>query len=189
MPLVATGSATFDAVSVADLKAHLRIDDADQDAYLTALRDAALEYCEAQVQRRYRRQGFRWVATSWPRVLVLPVAPVDRATVVVKYRNAALTELTLSAASYVVVAITGGGARIVLKNGFSWPDLGEHEEAVSIEFQAGYAAADQIPPLVKHAIRTYVAQLFLETEGGAKANDPSTPNTVAAMLMPEHWFE
>ena len=188
MPLVATRSAAFDAVSVADLKAHLRIDDADQDEYLAGLIEAALEYCEAQVQRRYRRQGFKWTSPRWPRDLVLPVAPVDRTTVVVKYRNAALSEQTVPSANYAAVEIPGGGARIVLKSGNTWPDLGEHAEAVSVEFDAGYATAEEIPILVRHAIKTLAAQLYHAPEGGSDRNDPSTPNTVAAMLMPEHWF-
>ncbi|MEP2164192.1 MAG: head-tail connector protein, partial [Nisaea sp.] len=71
-----TGPA-LEPVSLADVKAHLRVDASDEDALLTAAIVSARVHVESATRRVLIEQGWRIYYDAWPRrrIVRLPVAP------------------------------------------------------------------------------------------------------------------
>lgn len=135
-------------VSLADVKAHLRVDadDTASDAYISALIGVATGMVESATQRRLVTQTLEWVLQSWRPRLVLPVAPVQSVTSIT-YIDTTNTPQTLDMDSAVTV-LTMANKVIVPSYGRIWPLLyWVAAEPIVVRFVAGYAdAADNDAP-------------------------------------------
>ena len=73
-----TGPAA-EPVSLAQARAHLKLDATEEDALLTALLTAARATLEAETRRAFMTQSWRLTLDEWPAgPLELPLAPVAR---------------------------------------------------------------------------------------------------------------
>jgi uncharacterized phiE125 gp8 family phage protein len=66
-------------LTLAEAKAHLRVDFARHDDLIQGYIDAALETIETAAQRRYFAQTLEWVCDTWPAGLPFPIAGIDGA--------------------------------------------------------------------------------------------------------------
>ena len=68
----------LEPVSLAEAKAHLRIDGDDDDALVTAAIVAARVHVEAATRRALIEQGWRVYLDAWPRkrIVPIPIAPL-----------------------------------------------------------------------------------------------------------------
>ncbi len=185
MALVLTTAPGAEPISLAEAKAHLRIDANDEDALLTALIAAARMFVERTLGLALITQSWSYFFDFWPSAgcITLPIMPVQ-AVSAVKVHDGAGGFITLDAASYAVDALSEP-ARLVLKGAV--PSTPARElNAFEIAFTAGYGdEADDVPGPIRHALKLLVAHWFERREPvalGLAAQEVSA--TIAALLLP-----
>lgn len=159
-------------VSLAEAKAHLRVDHAAEDALITSLIAAARQLLEQKIDQaivartlRQTMRGFdaKPAARDGDRIRLYlpPLISVSS----VRYRDEAGTVQTLAPSGYVVDAAgTSGPGWIEPAPGVSWPSTQDHPAAVEIEYVAGYGAASAVPEMIKAACKLIVGHLYLNRE-------------------------
>lgn len=195
-------------VTLAQAKAHLRVNFADDDALVTALVGAARGACEKEVDRSF-------VTTAWqlgldrfpwpegpnrgydPRVFEHPLVgasapirvPVARLIAVssITYLDGTGTRQTLSPSAYTVEA--GDGGRIVPAYGTTWPTHRTHPGSVLVSFTAGYGPlATDVPPHVVAAVLLTVGHLYENREAVVIGQTPvELTMGVKWLLSAENW--
>jgi uncharacterized phiE125 gp8 family phage protein len=134
-------------------KQHLKVDLADEDAYISGLIILAREHCESHQGRAYVTQTWDLTLDCWPAGdwLKIPKPPLQQVNSI-KYRMADGVEYTMDPSWYAVDPKSQPG-RLALRKGRCWPSgelwpLG----AITIEFVAGYGGAEAVPQRPKHAM-------------------------------------
>ncbi len=158
MSLIQTLPPAGEPLGLADLKAFLRLDGAEEDALVLATAAAARAHLEAMTGRLFLRQGWRIRRDTWPPTgrLVLPIGPV----------------LSLDA---VMVTGEGGPAavpidRFVLDGTAAPPRLAWRPGAVpqpavplagiALDVTCGFGTAADVPPSLLQALRLLTAHWF-----------------------------
>jgi uncharacterized phiE125 gp8 family phage protein len=139
-------------VTLAELKAQLRISDAGEDALLNTYIVAAREFFE-------RSTNIVMVTQTWELHLdrfpcgnfELPKPPLRQVNSV-KYIDIAGAEQTVDVSVYQADNVSRPG-RLLLRPGQTWPTPKLMANAVVIEFQAGYGNAASVPELLKNGIK------------------------------------
>lgn len=198
---------TTKAVSVADLKTHLRIDSGftDDDTYLGTLIDSAQNVIETYINRAITTQTLSLYLDRLPfysdlklqegiftapdleynsNYIVLPKPPVSSVTAVYYYDDSD-TQNTFNSSKYYVDTISDQ-ARIVLRTGESWPTVTEtrNANAYQVLYVAGYGGASDVPPPIVHAIKLLAGHLYENREAVTSLSVNSIPYTIGAMLQP-----
>ncbi|MDP3526526.1 MAG: head-tail connector protein [Hoeflea sp.] len=157
MTLIQTDPPLAEPVTLAELKAHLRIDATDEDALIEGLIRVARAHLEAVTGVALMSQGFRLLLDDWPRgsVIQLMKTPVQTIDGILVYdadgvaQDLALSDMLLDA--------TARPARLVIKER---PRPGQPINGVEIEFTAGFGSALEVPPELKRAILVHAAHLY-----------------------------
>ncbi len=169
-------------VTLAEAKAHLNVAHADDDALITSQIKAAQVACEVFCQRAFLQSGWEWHRQGWP--CMLPLQPINAATVVVSYIPDGAADLTvystLSRSLYRLVE-HHGGLRFEWRESAIAPDLEHDADApVKVTFTAG-VTAENVPANVKSAVLMIVADLFRTRE--SMAAHAIAPHSLVAMLL------
>jgi uncharacterized phiE125 gp8 family phage protein len=182
---IETSNQHLEPVSLAEAKAHLRVDQDYEDALIAQLIVAARSFVERTLSLALITQGWSYFLDALPRSLAvaLPISPVQ-AVSAVKLHGADGGAVTLEAESY-SVDVLSQPARLVL-NGAMPAVVARALNAFEIAFSAGYGddAAD-VPAPLRQAIMLLVAHWFERREPvalGATAQE--VPATVAGLLLP-----
>lgn len=164
-------------VTLAELRAHLRLDTGDEDAVLTAFITAARAVLEGETRRALVTQVWRLLLDEWPGAEVkLPLAPV-----------AAVTEVTVDGPgaldpAFYETALQGDEPRIVAAG--VWPRPMRRVAGIAIDFTAGYGDAAAVPAPLKQAVLMLAAHWFEHREpvsfGEARTEIPATVSALAA---------
>jgi len=163
-------------VTLAEAKAHLRVDHTDEDDLITALVGSAtgqLDGWSGILGRCLITQTWRQDMPSFCSVR-LPFPNVQSVTVA--YTDTDGSAQTLAASSYHLVNDAIGGA-VVLADGASWPDTDPTPDAVRITLVAGYGLAADVPAPIKAAILLHIGHLYANREA------VDVGQSVAAMPM------
>lgn len=185
MALVLTAAPAAEPISVAETKAHLRIDADDEDALLAALIAAARIFVERTLGLALITQDWSYFLDFWPRstCVTLPISPVQ-AVGAVKLHDVAGGTTVLDAESY-AVDVVSAPARLVLKNATP-PVVTRELNAFEIAFTAGYGdEAPDVPAPIRQALTLLVAHWFERREPvvlGVGAQE--VPTTVTGLLLP-----
>lgn len=128
-------------VSLADAKAHLRVDHTDQDDLIELYVAGETRYAEAFTGRVLVPQTWDYTRDAFPaegesQTFALPLGRVIEVTGVF-YQDEAQVEQELAAASY-VVDLSTEPARLALADGATWPTIYAGPGAVRIRIVAGY---------------------------------------------------
>lgn len=202
-------------VSLAEAKAHLRVDIADDDTLISGLIVAARQQVETRLRRALVTQTWdlfldyfpgRW---HWHRsghvgqqlgsdptaaychrgAFRLPMPKLQSVTSIA-YVDTAGTTRTLDPSAYRVAAGTPG--RIAPAYGLYWPPTRPEIDAVTIRFVGGYGAATAVPECIRRGMLLYVGHLYLHREEvttvpqGAK--EPTLlPLGIDSLISPEQW--
>lgn len=169
-------------VTLAEAKAHLRVDHDDQDDLITAQIKAATAYLDGYagiLGRALITQTWRQDLAGFAFRLTLPVSPVI-AIVSVSYCDVGNVVQTLDAGVYDLFTDTRG-AYLTLRPGQSWPATFRRADAVSITFIAGFGAAADVPEPIRKAILLIVQRLF---DGADTEIDSAIERTVHALIAP-----
>lgn len=178
-------------ISLAEAKAHLRVDGTDDDTLITALIVAAREHVESVTRRALITQTWDYSLPAFPNgdVLALP-RPRLQSVTSVTYTDSAGVAATFAASNYLVDTASYVG-RLVLGYAKDWPVFTERPiNAVVVRFVAGYGpAAADVPRAIRHALLLLVAEWYERREAthvgmtGASAVTP-LPFAVNALLAP-----
>ena len=151
------------AVSLADLKAYLRIDGNDDDSLLTGQIQAATAQVEAWTRRHLLNRSLSiWMDQTPPGDRIeLPYAPARSIDGVYGYAEDG-TETQMAAASY-YADIISQPPRVVLNDGSVWPtgDL-RNANAFKVTYSTGYGTAESntIPGGLKEAVKALAAHYY-----------------------------
>ena len=183
-------------VTLAEAKAHLRVDTSDDDTYIATLIKAAREWCEEYLDRtlvstqwvlrldRFHAGGTEDIAIPRP-----PMAATGTATtVVVTYTLESGTTATLSTSQYRVDRSSTPGAVRTLYGG-NWPPALEDEGSVSVTYWAGYGpSGSDTPAAIRHAILMLVGHWY-ENRGAVLVGSISKPLefAVESLLSTQRW--
>ena len=157
MTLIPTDPPLAEPVTLADLKAHLRIDLNDEDDLLEGLIRVARAHLEAATGVALMSQGFRLALDDWPcgEVIHLMRTPVQSIDAILVY-DADGVEQSLDLSGLVLDG-TAHPVRLVIKER---PRPGQPINGIEIEFTAGFGSGAEVPPELKRAILIHAAHLY-----------------------------
>ena len=182
MGLTVTTAATATPVSLAEAKAHLRVDTSDEDALVTALIQAATEYAQAYTSRRLMTTVFDYTLDSFPStgVICLPEPPLQ-SVASVTYIDTNGDSQTWSSSLYTVKTDEIlGTIRPAYNEDF--PSTRDEVDAVTVSFTAGYADAASVPSTIKSAMLLLIGHLY-ENRESFIVGQAINPNPSADMLL------
>jgi uncharacterized phiE125 gp8 family phage protein len=183
MGLALATAPASEPLTLAEAKAHLRVDATDENDLITALIVAAREYCEGYLHRKLITQAWDWTLCDFPACFQFPFLPVSAVTSI-KYYDTANALQTLSS-SYYQVDLNTTPARIHLAYGYAWPSTYERSDAVVVRFAVGYANAAAVPQSIKQAMYLLIGHWFRSREAAnVGASVTEIPMGGQALLFP-----
>lgn len=150
-------------VDLATAKLHCRVDASDEDTLLTALITAATEMAEQKTGRALMTQTWELTLDAFPTSIKLTRVPVQTITSV-KYRDTAGVLQTLSGAAYTLAQDDFGFSKISTAYGTTWPTTQVRDDAVVVEFVAGYTNAAAVPNSIKQWILLMISTMYTNRE-------------------------
>jgi len=201
-PAITTPPASV-AYVLADVKAWLRVNHADDDSAITAMADTATRYIQDHIGRQLVNATYTWKLDAFAKqnrpkdsdfwfnpypigkrggqIIHFPVLPVSAITSI-QYVDTAGNTQTLSGSDYVFDA-TNGRLKPSATLG-SWPQTSTDVfNAVTIVFVAGYgAAAANVPLRIKQALMALVAFWYENREASGMVNYNQIPDTFTDLL-------
>jgi uncharacterized phiE125 gp8 family phage protein len=176
-------------IAVADLKTHLRLDSAAEDAMLASLITTARLQVEAALSLALITQHWIWTLNCWPEgaSLPLPMTPIQSISAITVYQTGG--PLTLPAAAYLVDGTTTP-ARLMARTPWLQPT---DPNGITVRFVAGFGPnpAD-VPAPIRQAILVLAAHWYnhRDTDPGCAAGaalhgqPTSLPVLVSQLLQP-----
>lgn len=187
MSLVLVTGPAIEPVSVAEAKAHLRVDADTDDALITALVAAARQHAEAVTRRALITQTWELVLDGWPSggEIALPLPPLQSVTSIA-YTDADAGEHVLDAGDYLVDTAAEPGR--IVRTAAGWPSVSLQEAAaIRVRFVAGYGdAAADVDEAIRQAILLLVGHWYENREAvvGTGAVPKPLPLAFDALLWP-----
>lgn len=155
-------------VTLAEAKAHLRVDDSGSDTLIGVLIQAAREMAEQETGRALLPQTWEKTLDNFPTAIELTNAPIISITTV-KYYDLAGVEQTLASPSYKLDAAGDfSKAWLVPAYGYAWPSTLEDINVVKVRYVAGYADAASVPASIKQWMLLQVGHWFENREAAAE---------------------
>lgn len=186
MTLVMTSGPALEPISVAEAKAHVRLDASNEDVLIASLIITSRLHVEAALGLALVSQAWSYFIDRWPRSneVALPLRPVQSITAV-RIWSADNTSQTLASAHY---ALDGRGAppRLVWTTAFPPPVSGRSVNGIEIALVAGYGdAAADVPAPIRQALLLLVAHWYENREPvEIGATDMEIPQMVSSLLAP-----
>lgn len=149
-------------VTLAEAKAHCRVDSDDEDLLISALIDAATSHLDGWsgvLGRCIVSQTWRQDMGAFP-VAEISLPFPDVTAVTIAYTDTAGASQTLAGANYHLTA-DGISAVVRLAEGASWPDTAARPDAVRVTMTAGFS---EVPAAIKVAILLHVGHLYENRE-------------------------
>lgn len=141
---------TIEPVSLAEVRAHLRITGRAEDSYLTTLQKVARRHVETITGRALLTQTWDLKLSTFADPIYVPYPPLASVTSITYLDGDGDTQ-TLSTDVYEVDAARTPG-EVRLKYGQAWPGIRGHEDVITIRYVAGWTAADNVPEGIRLAI-------------------------------------
>jgi uncharacterized phiE125 gp8 family phage protein len=175
------------AVSLADMKAWLRVDFTTDDALIEGLITAAVQNIDGRdgwLGRALVQQTWELALDCFPTEIKIPLPPLQ-SIASIKYDDAGGFEQTVSASDY-TVDNAGRVGWVIPNAGFRWPNTYRGANAVRVRFVAGYGTDNEnVPAPIKLAIKRAVATHYENRENvviGVSATP--LPGAANALLAP-----
>ena len=184
MSLIMTGAPALEPVTLAEAKAHLRVDTTSEDTLLASLITTSRLQVEAILALALISQSWTWRFDAWSRKNVtFPIGPVS-SVASVRVQNSDLSYTTLGSSTYIVDGRAEPPRLIPVGCLFANP--GVAALGIEIAFTAGYGAtAADVPAPLKQAILLLVAHWFENREPFVEGAMPkSFPDAVIGLLEP-----
>ena len=149
---------SVEPLTLAEVKAHLRLDDAQEDALLSSLIAAAREHLERETGLCLMTQAWRLYLDDWPVDGIIRIAksPVQAIQVVTVF-DAEGAPLHVSLEDHLLDG-TGRPARLWLRD---LPAPGQPLNGIEVDFSAGFGeAGTDVPDTLKRAMLIHVGHMF-----------------------------
>ncbi|MFK7695400.1 head-tail connector protein [Paenibacillus sp. HJGM_3] len=156
MPTRVITPPAVEPVTLAEVKAHLRIDFTDDDVYLSALISAARDYAEGFQHRSLVPQTLEYTDHCFSPVVRLRRGPVTE-IVSVSYTAIDGSEQTITPADYTLTS----NDELIPKYGTYWPLTIGYGDAVRIRYKAGYT---DVPCATKQAMLLLIGHWYENRE-------------------------
>lgn len=175
-------------VTLAEAKAHLRVEHSAEDAVIQSYIDTAEALCAGRdgwTGRALLPQTWRIDLPGFPlrSFIEFPLPPL-RAVASLSYYDSGDVLRTMPADDYrVLTAATPG--RLELLPRLSWPGTYTRPDAVQVQFSAGYDSAAAVPAPIKISILVMVGALYT---GRGDTGPARAPMALRRMLAPyKNW--
>ena len=207
--LVTSHAPSVEPLSLAEAKAHLRLEPSDDDDLVTALIQSARESCERFTGRALVERQLTLFLDAWPtaetsyeegwregplieavqRWIELPRPPLQAVEAVTIYDEADVGT-SWAATNYFVDTASDPG-RLVARSGVALPSPSRVANGIEIAYRAGYAADESgsprdyrtnIPQALRDGMKRLIAQLY--EERGESAEAAIGPSGAAALWAP-----
>jgi uncharacterized phiE125 gp8 family phage protein len=158
-------------VTLAEAKAHLRVDLSDDDAMIERLIAAAREWVESQTGRALISQNWRMTMDAWPEDMTVALIrpPVQAATAVRTFSAEGIASVW-AGANYAMSF--GAEPQRLVRLVPAWPMPGRAQMGIEIDLVCGYGAlASDVPAALRQAVLLKTAQLY-ERRGEDPGADP-----------------
>lgn len=189
-------AATTLAVSAARAKERLRIDEADDDADIEALIEAAMGVFEGRTGLVLQVSDWEWRGDRWPtcapRCVAIPLAPVREVTGVSYIDEDGVEQSIAQSGDNWTWERTTEGAVLWFRSDFDLPTIANQHQAVRVQFSAGYDPPAQsgsgddpelvLPPQAELALLFLVGTWFESRESVAKAQAFDVPHTFDLLI-------
>ncbi len=179
MPLVLTSGPAAEPVTVAEAKAHLRVDGSPEDALIASLILTARLHIETSLGLALITQSWRLELDGWPnaRAVELPIRPLQAITAV-RVLDQDATATTLAPSTYIVDEASTPPRLVPVNSG--WPAPGRAAAGIEIDLTAGFGAgASDVPAPIRQALLMLVAHLY-EHRQSIDIGSPATRMPAAA---------
>ena len=186
MTLVLIQGPAAEPVSLAQAKAHLRVDSDAEDALIASLIITSRLHVEAALGLALLTQSWTWLIDAWPDLgeLRLPLRPIQSIGSVRVYDEAGVAQ-TLSPDTY---SLDGAGApaRLVRGRGRIWPPPGRSANGIEVALSAGFGDnPEDVPQPIRQAVLLLVAHWYEHREPlDLGAPTAPIPADVSQLLSP-----
>ena len=178
MALVPITPPTLEPVTLADAKAHLRVDATDEDALISRLITGARSELERSLGRALITQSWTYLLDAWPHsyAVPLPLAPVQSIESVRIYGPDDSSSV-LPPGSYLLDGL-GSPARLIRRGTLPWAAPQRLGNGIAIDFTAGHGSLPtDVPAALRIATLILIAHWYenrqlADTGGGAGASLP-----------------
>ncbi len=173
-------------VTLAEAKAHLRLDTDADDAYVSALVTAARERVELFLRRALITQAFEYTLDGFPtsQVIDLPRPPLQSVESI-QYTDTAGIVQTLAPEDYVVDASSSEIGRVALAWNRFWPITRSSINSIVIQFTVGYGdGAEDVPQVIKQGILIEISNLYENREDVVVGQNISMLSLSERLLWP-----
>ena len=185
MALVLMSGPAVEPVTVAEAKAHMRIDGSAEDTVIASLVLTSRLHVEAALSLALITQSWRVLLDRWPQgdTLELPLQPLQAVTEV-RVRNASGGAPAVPATSY-LVDIASKPPRLVWNSAVR-PVPGVAANAIEIDITAGFGAtAASVPAPLRHAILLLTAHWYEHRDPSDIGTDAArVPDAVSDLIQP-----
>jgi len=184
MSLVLTSGPALEPVSLAEAKAHLRLETNDDDTLLQSLITTSRLHIEAALGLALVTQSWSWMFDRWPRGerVVLPLRPVQAITQIRVWRQDGTSQV-LPTDSFILDG-QGNPARLLPVGPAALVEPGQPGNGIEIAFTAGFgSAAADVPATIRHALLLLITHWYEHREPveiGASVN--AVPVMVSELL-------
>ena len=184
MSLTLLSPPASEPVTLSELKQHLRVSEAHEDAAVTGFLVAAARAVEARGGLALMPQQWRLTLDAPPaETLHLPIAPVSAIdAVTVTDGEGAAQAVDASAYEFA----SGSPGR--LRPAGPWPHPAPKIDGVAIDFTAGYADADAVPAPLKQAVKILAGYFYETREAAHESRIYTVPQSVDALIAPYREF-
>jgi uncharacterized phiE125 gp8 family phage protein len=153
------GEPAVEPVLATDVQTYGRIFETVDTALITLMAKAARKIVERMLNRATINRTIVAYWRTWPRQLLLPLAPISAITTV-KYYDSAEALQTWAATEY-DADLNIDPKSIQLSYGKSYPSVYSRPDAIQVTYVAGYgAAASDVPITLKMAIEAVALDLY-----------------------------
>lgn len=180
-------------VTLAEAKAHLRVDDTNSDTEITAMIRAAREWVETYLDRSLVHTQWRATYDTFPWEFELPRPPMASSgtttAVTVTYTLETGSTATLDATTYRVDRDDTPGVIRTVYSG-TWPGHLADQNAISVTWWGGYGSdGTSVPQTIRSAMLMLISHLYenrvATVSTGAVPQD--VPFGVKALLDSTRW--
>lgn len=169
-------------LTLAEAKAFLRVEHADDDALIAALIGAARRHVEAQTRRALLLQTWRLVFDAWPADgRIAPRIGPLRSLVAVRVYDSAVHSNALDLQSFVLDA----AANVIASPGWALPAPGRAIAGIELDVTCGFGTAPgDVPEDLRQALRLLLAHWYDNRGVIAAGGGVAMPAGLAAALTP-----